>query len=660
MHNHSVSNENQSAVIYRRSASFERSAVNLEQRTAELTFSSEAPVARKFGVEILDHSPTSVRMERLNAGGPLLFGHDSTRMEMLLGSVEKAWIGDDKRGRALVSFDNSPEGDKALRKAADGSLRNVSVGYILHDEPKAERSADGATKFRFMDWEPYEVSLVTIPADHSVGIGREFAPVVEDLPTNDGTRQGEVTTAEAEIKAEVKRMSEVNVGLDAAKAERERVSEIHAMERQYPKILSRNQAEKFVGEGSGVDAVRKFILDEQIKAGKENEVRNLNKADLSDKEKKQYSVTAALRKLSGDASGSEGGFEEEVSNTLAKKLGKAARGNGFYIPMDIPMRAGDLDRARALRSGEGVQTRAGLDTNSTASGEFTVFTEYVSLIELLRNQLVVRKLGATMLSGLSDNIAFPKQATAGSAYWVADNPGVDVADSNLTFAQITMSPKLLQSSTSFSRKLLLQSSVDVEALVRQDLMAVMALAIDLAALAGTGVNNQPLGILNQTGIGSYVTGGNSLSAAVNGSNYGFDMLNELETQIAEANADALGAAAYLTTPRVRKKLKVTPEMGNTIALPIWQGSEANGYRAEVSNQVPKVETGGGTPYLAHSLIYGIWNQLIIGEWGALEVITDPYRLKKQGMIEVTTFDTCDVNVRHPQAFGAATDINPLI
>ena len=646
MHNHPVSDKNQ--VIYRRSAGFERAAVNLEQRTAELTFSSEVPVTRKFGREILDHAPSSVRTERLNNGAPLLFMHEAGRMDALLGSVEKAWIADG-RGHAVVRFDTTEEGERAMQKAISGSLRNVSVGYILHDEPKGERSQDGVSTFRFKDWEPYEISLVTVPADHGVGIGREFAPVVET--------QEEVKPAPAEIKTEVIRMSEVNQ--DAAKLERERVSEIFSLRAAHAAILTADQAQKFVAAETSVSDVRKFILDAQIEAGKQNEVRNLNKADLSDKEKKRYSVLSAIRYAMGEAQGTEGGFEHEVSQAIAKKTGKEARQGGIFVPMDIPMAIGDVDRVRSARGQKGV--RAGLDTNSNANGEFTVFTEYVSLIELLRNQMKVRQLGATVLAGLSDNIAFPKQASAGSAYWVADNPGADVADSNLTFASMTMSPKLLQSSTSFSRKLLLQSSVDVEALVRNDLMAIMALAMDLAALAGTGANNQPLGILNQTGIASYVTGGAGLGTqAPAGTTYGFDLLNELETLITEANADSLGTAAILTTPRVRKKLKLTPELGNTIALPIWRDGEANGYRAEVSNQVPRVETTGGTPYLAHSLIFGIWNQLLIGEWGALEVITDPYRLKKQGMIEVTTFDTCDINVRHAQAFGASTDINPLV
>jgi HK97 family phage major capsid protein len=425
-------------------------------------------------------------------------------------------------------------------------------------------------------------------------------------------------------------------------AERARVNEINALASRYPKQITREQAEKFVNEGSAADTVRRHVLDAQIADSKTHEVRNLNIAGLTDNEKENYSILRALN------TAAEGGncFELEVSQDLSRKLGRTARRDGFFVPMDVKMRLSDNERQQNARGMYGMQQRAGLDANTAANGLNTIFTEYVSLIELLRNKMMVRSLGATVLSGLSETIAFPKQASAGTATWVADNPGADVADSNLTFAQITMTPKLLQSSTSFSRKLLLQSSVDVEALVRNDLMAIVARAIDLAAIAGTGAANQPKGILNQVGIGSVATGGTALT-------YASFVLQE--TQVASANAD-IGTMAYLTTAGMRGKLKQVPKLANTIALPVWNDGEVNGYRAEVSNQVPIV---GSAPAL-HSCLFGVWNQLLIGEWGALEVIVDPYRLKKQGMIEVTTFDTCDVNVRHPESFSAIVDANPLV
>src|SRR5690348_15400406 len=108
-------------------------------------------------------------------------------------------------------------------------------------------------------------------------------------------------------------------------------------------------------------------------------------------------------------------------------------------------------------------------------------------------------------------------------------------------------------------------------------MAIMALAIDLAALAGTGANNQPKGVLNQVGIGSVATAGAALT---------FDDFLALEELVADANADQLGVPAGLTTPKVRRKLKNLPQLANTIALPVWQDNEVNGYRAEVTNQLP--------------------------------------------------------------------------
>lgn len=441
-------------------------------------------------------------------------------------------------------------------------------------------------------------------------------------------------------------MEPTTVGPDAITAERQRVSEINALSRQYPKQITAAVAERFIGEGTGLEAVRKHVLDEQIKEHKENEVRNLNIAGLTERDKENYSLLRAFQALAtGDKC-----FELEVSQEMSRKLGKGPREGGLFVPMDARMRVSDNERGVRNAGVYGMSRRAGLDTNTAGNGSNTIFTEYVSLIELLRNKMLVRALGATVLSGLQDTIAFPKQATSGTATWVADNPGSDVADSNLTFSQITMSPKLLQSSTSYSRKLLLQASVDVEALVRNDLMKIVALAIDLAAINGSGTSNQPLGIFNQTGIGSVLTANAALSKSV---------FVDLETAVAQANAD-IGTMAYLTDAQVRGKLKKTPELGNTIALPVWYKGEVNDLRAEISQQMPTFAITTPSAYTGHGIICGVWDQLMVGEWGALEVIVDPYRLKKQGMIEVTTYDTCDVNVRHPQSFAVCNDANPLI
>lgn len=655
-------------------------SVDKETRSVTFALTSEQPVQRWWGEEILDHKPASVRQERLKRGIPLLFGHSTDNH---IGRIESYGIKDGKL-TVTARFGNSALAEEKFRDVQDGILVDASGGYIVHGYQLESKDDKGNEVYRITDWEPVEGSLVPIPADPTVGVGRELpngTPVYParclaaqrdakcecDCPECAGGNCDDCSDDECDDtncrcasralktentnpalpeKQEQRSMEPtvsagtpaIEVNQDNLRAERARVSEINALSARYSKQITREQAEKFINEGTTADAVRRHVLDAQIVSAKENEVRNVaGLSGMSEKETESYSLLRALN----SACEGENCFELEVSQEMSKKLGRSARRDGIFIPMNVRMRLSDNERTVY-----GLQKRAGLDATAATKGTETIFTEYVSLIELLRNKMMVRALGATVLSGLSETIAFPKQSAAGTATWVADNPGADVADSNLTFSQITMTPKLLQSSTSFSRKLLLQSSVDVEALVRNDLMAITARAIDLASINGSGAANQPKGILNQTGIGSAPTGGTAMV---------YGTFVTMETQVAAANAD-IGTMAYLTTPGVRGKLKQLARLANTVALPVWNDGEVNGYRAEVSNQMPIV---GSAPAL-HSCVFGVWDQLMVGEWGALEVIVDPYRLKKQGMIEVTTFDTCDVAVRHAESFSAFVDANPLL
>jgi HK97 family phage major capsid protein len=491
--------------------------------------------------------------------------------------------------------------------------------------------------YRATDWEPVEISLVPVPADPNVGVGRaqdsgakEF-PVQFDQPV-EATR--EIETAAAVISQEGKKTMSVEIVKDTLTAERARTQEITALAGQYPSILNKDRLAKFIGEDTTVGEVRKFVMDEQIKESQKNAVRNVNVADLTDEEKQKYSFIRAIAQAGEEE---QPGFETEVSKSIAKALGKESSRHSIFVPVNVPM----LLTKRDIEQ----QKRAGLATTSAGVGGNVVFTSMDSFIDFLYNRMKVMSLGATKLSGLRDTVAFPGQATLGTATWVAENPGSDVSDSDSSFNQITMSPKMLQASTSYSRKLLSQASIDVEAFVRNDLAMRNALAIDLAAINGLGSSNQPKGILNQSGIGSVVTGGAPL---VN------DNFVDLETAVAVANADVQNMAT-LTTPEVRGKLRKAPKLQNTLALPIWSdGGQVNGYRAEVSNQVPKTLSGGA----GHGVIFGDWSQLLIGDWAAFEIIVDPFRLKKQGMIEVTTYNQMDCNVRYAASFAAIIDANP--
>jgi HK97 family phage major capsid protein len=351
-----------------------------------------------------------------------------------------------------------------------------------------------------------------------------------------------------------------------------------------------------------------------------------NRAMLGSNAKRTFSFSRAIRHMAHE--GGDAGFELEVSQETAKRFGVAAHG-GILVGLDQP-----------------VETRTGLVTNTNSAGGYTVQTTIQPLIELLRNAMVVRAAGATVLEDLSDTLAFPKQLTPGTANWVAENPGSDNADADLTLGTIAMSPKMLTSNTSFSRKLMAQSSLGIEALVRNDLVQTSAIALDLAALNGLGSSNQPTGILNTSGI-------NLIAYGTDGAAPTFADFVSMETLINVANAPMSPSRGYVLTPEVLSAGRRTPKVsGQLLGAIVSDDGTINGFPTFVTNQLPKLLTRGAKTD-CHAGIFGNWDSVMIGLWGAIEVVSDPYTKKKQAMLEVSTYLMCDVAVRYPVAFSAS-------
>jgi len=368
---------------------------------------------------------------------------------------------------------------------------------------------------------------------------------------------------------------------------------------------------------------------------------------LSERELREYSLarailTSAENQEGGERRADHNCFELEISQTIEKHV-TGKRYGGLFVPWNIS--AGSF-----VRKGPHNEQRAGLSTNFATTGQELKFTEPGNFLDFLYNTMRVKELGAQTVTGLRDNVAFPKQTGKASGSWVAENPGADVADSNLTLGQISSSPKTYQSSTSYSRQLLAQSVIDVDTLVRQDLARDMALAVDFAAIQGATGGNSPVGIMNTTGVQAFVVAADSGNGGVVAYADVIKMIEDLE----DVNADQLGDPGWLTTPGIKSDLKLTPRLANTIALPAWSDDDTvGGYMARSSNQVPKTGTRGSTAN-NHALILGVWATMVIGMWGSgFELVVDPFRLKKQGMIELTTFMLGDVALKYPQAFVVA-------
>ena len=350
---------------------------------------------------------------------------------------------------------------------------------------------------------------------------------------------------------------------------------------------------------------------------------------LSASEVKQYSIMRAINAMAnpGDRAAQEAaGFERAASEAVGKRMGKTAR--GFFLPSDV--------QKRDLTAG----------TNN--AGGFSVATDMrpQDFIGMLRNAMVIDGLGTRMLSGLIGQVAIPKQSGAATAYWVAENSAP--TESQQTLAQVTMTPKTVGAFTDISRRLLLQSSIDVENMVQSDLAQVLGLAIQQAAISGTGASNQPTGLL--TAITPSVIGG------ANGLAPTWQNMIDLEAAVATANAD-VGSMAYLTNAKVRGKLKSTQKFSGTNGQPVWdQGNTPiNGYRAAITNSVPSNLTKGTSSGVASAILFGNFQDLIIGMWGSLDLMVDPYTGSTAGTVRVVTLQDVDVAIRNVESFATMVD-----
>lgn len=286
----------------------------------------------------------------------------------------------------------------------------------------------------------------------------------------------------------------------------------------------------------------------------------------------------------------------------------------------------------ALASGH--MTRDLTVGTATAGGNL-VATELLSsrFVEMLRNRSAVMTAGPTVLSGLVGNVAIPRQTGAATAYWVAESGAP--TESQQAFDQVPMSPKTVGAYTDMSRKLLLQSTPQISDLVRSDLLATIGIAVDHAVLNGTGMTNQPTGLLNASGLSDTDLGGSDPTLA--------DVV-ELETIVASANGDQ-GNLSYICSPTMASKLKRTLTFSGPGGVPLVKGRigggmELNGHPLIVSNQAP---TG--------TLIFGNWLDLVLGLWSAVDLLVDPYTFGASGGVRIVAMQDCDVAVRHIESFA---------
>jgi HK97 family phage major capsid protein len=581
-----------------RQFNFERDQVDAEARTVTLSFSSEQPVERWFGTEVLSHSPESVDLTRLNAKAALLANHD---LNDQIGVIENATV-ENGRGIATVRFSKSERGEEFYQDVLDGIRLNVSVGYTIEEmEEKSERV------FTATQWAPHEISLVSTPADFSVGIGRSDAVSGDHLTRVINLIKETPIMEDQKIDIEVVK----NEAREAFRKEEQlRVRTINEMAKDAPYL--RELADKALNEGFALDHFQR----EAFEATKKELARKPDLAadiasplnvDLSRGEKQSYSL---LRAISASASGdwSKAGLEKEISDTIAQRSGQS--NGGFYMPSDMAWGRRDLT----------------VGTNN--AGGFLVGTNHdgANFIDALRAAMVTTRLGARIMSNLQGNVAIPKLATGTSTYWVAEDGAP--TEGQPVFASVSLTPKNLASFVQISRNLLVQSDPSVETVIQDDITQAIAVAIDAAALAGTGSSNQPTGILATTGIGS-------VSFASTGAPT-FAEIVAIESAISADNA--MGAnMAFVTTPALAGTLKTTTK------------DSGSGRFVSEDNAIMGYSVNPTSSMTANTILLGDFSQLMIAQFGAVEVITD--RNAQTGQLTLGLHAMVDVGVRHAESFA---------
>ena len=637
-----------SNLIQKRDIIIKSNIIDAENQIIQIPISSETPVVRNDNgyvyYEVLLHTPEAVDLTRANDGAAVMECHGGEQ----IGVFDKAFVQEGRVYAQLRFSKNDPETVSIFKDIQDGIVRNFSIDYSINSIlPPPYEQIEGYDKITANSWTLLGVSLAPIPADQTVGVGRSLEqitvnpkPIEKDVDpvrvnqsigvdsvdtslnqeirknkANEPIRKPEINQ-DTKIQNRRNKMENQNVDIESAiDAESKRRDAIEAIADKFNHVDGVKEfAKKASRSRMTIDEVNTQVLELVSKSNK-SETVNLEgqRANtwLPKKDQESYSIARAIGLLA--AGKPVDGLEGECAREMESRYGRSTKGN-FVIPMDALMKRDNT-------------------TVPGSKGGFLVETQPQTFIDLLRNKALTAQLGAQVLPNMVGDLTFPKQTSASNVAYIGETQ--QVTESELGFGQIVSRPKYARALTQFSKGLLNQSNPSIEALVRNDLVAQAALAIDSSVLAGAG-GNAPLGIKNTSGVGSVSTSSATLAKML-----------DFEKKVATANAD-FGTMAFLTNPTVRASLKAK-DKGTAGVNFIWNdANEVLGYSAYASNQVA-----------ANTIYFGNWSQVIVPMWGAgveIEVLkTSNYT--NYGLLDVVLFLAHDVVVKQAGAFAVSTDFS---
>jgi len=613
-------------------------SINEEARTIEVAFSSEEPVSRWFGDEILDHSPGAMIETRLANGAAVLWNHNA---DVQIGTVESSSVDGDRRGRAVLRFGKSGRASEIWADILDGIIRHVSVGYFIRAIKTEERDGE-RDKVTVTEWEPFEISMVSVPADPSVGVGRAAGEPPEEAPAgvvDTGTRTiptiiegpepmfknirnaaGDLVRVEVDADGNVikeievlERASETQAMVTRGReGEQQRTTDLLALGEQYS---AQSLAADAIRNNTSVEVFTRSLVDHVAGTDTGNRALDDNGGNIgmTDNEVDRFSFVRAARAILNptDRRAQEAAaFEFECGRAAATEQGRDAQ--GIMVPMDVLQRALNTGTDGALAGNTG-----GLAIGTTLGGSF---------IEMLRASTIFLRL-ATPMGGLIGNYDMVGQAAGAQGFWLNDDE--DTTEGAQELRNISLSPKTVGAFSEITRSTLKQTSVDTEALVRRDLAFALGATISLAGFYGTG-GSQPLGLKNLPGI-------NAVPFAATLPT--FAELVAMEGQVAADNA-AMESMVYCGNTGFRSHCKTTEKFAGSNGNTIWEpGNEVNGYGAEITTQIA-----------AGDVFHGNFADAIVGMWGGLDLTVDTSTHSLKGRKRIVAFQDVDIAYRHAESF----------
>ena len=596
--------------------------IDEDARTVRVGVSSEQPVKREFGMEVIDHRAGSMNLEFLNSGrAPLLLDHD---MERQIGVVESVELDEDaRRLRAIVRFGKGEMASEVFTDVVDNIRQNISVGYRI--DGRVEEESDPEEYYRVRTT-PMEISIVSIPADQSnlVGVGRS---------------NPETLCATVKTKGESK-MSDINLdevraeaASEAAKTVQRNAKDIMSLARKHNKA---DLGEEAIGRGISIDDFRGELLEV---IGNEPLETPAHVVDAPVKEQRSYSLGKMIRaQMTGDWR--DAGLEREMHDEIALRTGKQAE--GFYVP-DFAFRAGPMSTAATGASGS---------ENVTDNFVPTIHRGDM-FIEALRAKQVMAALGVTYMGGLTNRIKMPKIATGAAAGFVEELG--NVADQSPTDAAVTLQPRTLGAYADISRLLMKESVPAIDQVVQDDLLRSVADKIEYYAIQGSGSSGQPTGILNDGSVGNV-----DISAGTDVDSLTWADITNIVKTVEDANGVINQATlGWLSNPKVKAKMANTSRVASTDSVMLMNDpwSSIYGYPAEFTSNVPSDLDPGDGGSDASALIFGDFSQLIVGLFGAPSILIDETTGGLAGTVRIIIHQDVDIALRNAVSFAKTDEVS---